>query len=496
MQSVQSTNEAVKVSSEIIIIGAGLAGLAASSILVEHGFRVTLLESRPRLGGRASSFRDPDSHEDIDNCQHVGLGCCTNWLDFCQRTGIHRELNTYDEFIYQEPSGRRSRLFRTGGPAPFHWTAGFASVKFLSWMEKFRLARGLFHLARTKNPSGPTDSWLEGHGQTDRIRSRFWEPILTSALNESLDRIDLRYARQVIVEGFLSHRDGARVLVPRRPLEELYGEGVGTWLRERGVSIRANEAVTALEYSTALNLITACQTRREVFRPTSVILAVPPKRALSLLPETLVRTPFFDRLAQFEYSPITSVHIWFDRPVMDRDHLVPLDRTTQWLFRRPVSSGDYVQAVISASRQLVPLGNPAIESMVLQEMHELLPAVNQARVIKTRVITEKSATFSVVPGIDAIRPSQQTPIRNLFLAGDYTQTGWPATMEGAVRSGYLAAESVLKYHGISRSILKPKLPTSWLSRFFFGLTNAEPDSRWPHGPIESQGRSREVLHAS
>jgi squalene-associated FAD-dependent desaturase len=452
----------------VLIIGGGLAGLSAAVSLAPRGFRITLIESRPQLGGRAGSFEDSQSDELIDNCQHVGLGCCTNWLDFCRAIGMGDALARYDRFVYQEPGGRRSTLGRSRLPAPFHLTPSLLKLKFLTLSEKLRLAYGVGRMVLARNVDAPVGVWLRRHGQTERILGRFWGPILTSALNEELDRIDFEYARQVIVEAFLAHRDAAAMFVPSVPLGELYGSPLKRWLADHGVVIRTGEAATELVME-GEERIRGVRTRSEELTADHYLLAVPPNRAISLLPESVVaKHPQFAGLRNFEFAPITSVHCWFDRPVMDVPHLTPLDVTTQWLFRRDDNEKNYIQAVISASRGLSTLGKEAIREQIVAEIREIFPAAKDAVLVHSRVVTERSATYSIQPGIDDIRPSPATPIGNLFLAGDYVQTRWPATMEGAVRSGRLAAEAILAAVGRPEGLVTEGLPigrfSAWLLR--------------------------------
>lgn len=456
----------------VVIVGGGLAGLAAASILAPRGLAVTLLEARPRLGGRASSFLDPTSGEWIDNCQHVTMRCCTNLDDFCRRVGIDSLLKREPVLYFQDEAGRVSSLSAARLPAPMHLAWSFLRLRFLSMPDKLRIAHGLVRLLR--EPSAPHGlsfrEWLLAHRQTPRTISRYWELILTSALNETTDNIDYRYARQVFVIGFIANRESAVVEIPSVPLGEFYGRRLEEWLTDHGVEIRLNTAATKLQISDESVLAVEIRSGAPVAAD-HVILTVPFHRVRDLLPVSVAQLPEFAVLERMASSPITGVHLWFDRPVMENPHLVAVGRTVQWLFRRPwkgensENQGQYIQAVISASRQLAGLGKEEVLKIIRNDVGQLLPESKTANLLHHRVVTERAATFSIAPGIDQLRPAQQTSIKRLWLAGDYTQTGWPATMEGAVRSGYLAAGAILKEVGNpDADLIRPPLKPSWLVR--------------------------------
>jgi uncharacterized protein with NAD-binding domain and iron-sulfur cluster len=238
-------------------------------------------------------------------------------------------------------------------------------------------------------------------------------------------------------------------------------------LDRAGVVVKLNEAARGLRFDPAAGRIAACETRGGDIVADAYILAVPHGRVRDLLPAETRDRPEFAALDKFETAPIASVHMWFDRPVMNHRHVTLIGRTIHWLFRRADDpSGQYVQSVTSAARELAALGKDGIRDKVVAELREVFPAARTARLIRCRVVVERAATFSVVPGVDAIRPEQETSIPNLWLAGDYTRTGWPATMEGAVRSGYLAAEGALAAAGRPDRLLQPPLPANFLIRPF------------------------------
>lgn len=440
--------------SHVIIVGGGLAGLATAAGLAPRGYRVTILESRPRLGGRASSFSDPATGQLIDACQHVSMGCCTNFNHFCRTIGIERYLEPQRTLWFQTPDRRVSRFRADPWPAPFHLGRALAGAHYLTITDKLRIGWGMLQLLLTSPEADPPAlDWFRQHRQNTRTIERFWGIVLTSALNESIDRVGLKYARKVFVDGFLKHRDGFTVHVPSVPLGQFYGPELRAWFDRYGVVVHENTGVKRIDRpaSGSRGIVVRLRDSRELHAD-DVVLAVPFDRLLDLLPSEIAAQPFFARVGNLKASPITSVHLWFDRAITPLPHVVLVDSLGQWVFNR---GGGYVQVVVSASRSLKTLGRDSIQAEIVAELNRLFP--NTAKLVRAKVVTEHAATYSVVPGVDNVRPTQRTPIPNLFLAGDWTQTGWPATMEGAVRSGYLAAEAILASHGQSDTLLQPDL---------------------------------------
>ena len=471
----------------VVVIGGGLAGLASAVALTEQGCRVHLLESRPRWGGRASSFVDHESGEAIDNCQHVAMGCCTNFLHFLETVGASSLFRVENELTFVSPDGRQTRFAECALPAPGHLAFAFASLPYLNWNEKLRLARAVLALARLRPDQARGRScldWLESQGQSENVIHRVWEVLLASALSESLDRIDLAYARKVIVDGFLAHRAGWRVSIPTVPLGEVY-QPIVRWLEKRGARIDLRTRLSTLRCEDGrIRQVEAVN--GEVIRGSDFILAVPHHAVSNLLPEAVREDPVFKRVDQIESAPISSVHLWYDRPLCELPHAVLVGRISQWLFSNwlmhdegAVEQGFVHQVVISASRHLRQLSQSETIEAVHQELRELFPGSDQATLLRGRVVTEHRAVFSATPGIDTRRPLQQSPVPNLQLAGDWTQTGWPSTMESAVRSGYLAAENILRRHGIACSLLQPDLKPSFWSRWLLNLP------RLPHPPQDA-----------
>jgi squalene-associated FAD-dependent desaturase len=472
----------------VVIVGGGLAGLAAASALAPRGFAVTLLESRPRWGGRASSFVDRATDEEVDNCQHVALGCCTNFLHFCRTVGIDRFFEREDHLTFITPDGAVSEFSAARWPAPFHLAPAFARLKSLSWFEKYRLARGLSALARTDPAECADESfleWLKRHHQPQTVRESFWHVVLVSALSETLDRIDVGHARKVFVDSFLRNRSGWEVWLPTVPLGELYGAAVEGWLVAQGVQCRrqcgAKQVTPVKPAGDNARLAAGIELRSgDVLEADDIILATPQYLLADLLPDSWRSIPEFAMAGELQTAPISSVHLWFDRPITGLRHATIIGGLSQWLFNRSAiqekSAGkrgpegaSYYQVVISASREVTSRPQDETIRAVVTELASLWPAASDARLIHARLVTEHKAVVSMLPGVEKHRSRQQTSISNLHLAGDWTQTGWPGTMEGAVRSGYLAAESVLRRNGREENLIEPDLPTSFLSRMLLGL---------------------------
>jgi zeta-carotene desaturase len=463
-------------SKSVIVIGAGLAGLSSGVALAEAGFRVKLLEQRPFLGGRASSYSLPDGGQ-IDNCQHVTLGCCTNLDDFYERVGALGKITRYGRLVFTDPAGHRAVMEASALPPPFHLAPSLAFYPSLSWSEKRGIGEAMLAIARRGGRNNDGDAlgrsmldWLRAHRQSAGAISRFWSVVLVSALNEELARIEARYGLDVFWKVFLSSRRGYIVGIPQVPLSELY-EGCRAPIEQRGGEVLCRAAVRELKHEggriSGVGMDGGRQHCADFY-----VLTVPHEAALKLLPEGVVTNePQFRRIQNLQVSPITSVHFWFDRDVMAEPFLTLLDRTTQWIFNKSRLNSDsgegrYLQSVISASYALVERSRQEIIDLCLGELRQVLPEAGEARLIKATVVKETAATFSPQPGSDCRRPSQRTPLPNLFLAGDWTATGWPATMEGAVRSGYLAAEAILSDCNAPKRLLKPDLPAEGLARYW------------------------------
>ncbi|MGD0212864.1 MAG: hydroxysqualene dehydroxylase HpnE [Terriglobales bacterium] len=455
----------------VAIAGGGLAGLAAGCALAEAGFRVSLFERRPYLGGRASSYQHPGTGEIVDNCQHVLLGCCTNLLDFYRRAGVQDKIRWYEKLTFLEPGGRASVIGPSALPAPLHTAWAFLRADCLNFRDKLGISRAMAALA----PWAPADlgesflDWLKHHGQTGQAIERFWKTILVSALNEDLDQVSVSYAAQVVRESFLKSAAAGRMGIPTVPLTDLYST-TGEYIRARGGDIQLRAAVESFRAEPSCVSVT---TNGQEQKFDYLILAVPFDVLARLLPDNPSSAALAAALGQFRTSPITGIHLWFDREISDLEHAVLLDRTIQWMFHKSRivtgrgNGGSYIELVVSCSRSLVEKSKTEIVEMAVNEAREFFPGARDASLVKSTVIKEVHATYSPRPGIDEYRPKPETAWPRVFLAGDWTATGWPATMEGAVRSGYLASEALSRFAGgTTASFLVPDLAPSGLMRLF------------------------------
>lgn len=458
----------------VIVVGGGIAGLSASVALANRGVRVSLLERSPRLGGRATSYTLPTG-ELIDNCQHVTLGCCTNLADFYSRIGVAGKIRHYDELVFVDSAGRRGRIKSWSLPAPFHLLPSFAAFRLLALRDRLSVARAMFRiLIAGGQPELPASismlEWLEQQNQTPSAINRFWSTVLVSALNEDLERIDANYGIAVFWKSFLSNAEGFRIGIPSVPLSELY-ESCGECITSGRGEVRTHTGVAQI-LMCGNEVKSVKLDDGEELAADFYVLALTFDRLLKVLPESVRDQAPFEGLRNIPVSPITSVHLWFDRTVMTEPFVALMDHTMQWVFNKtqlcPVGgqTGQYLQIVISASRTLSNQSQENIVALCIGELEQLFPLIRNVRLVRSVVIRENAATFSPRPGSNQWRPSQRTGIRNLFLAGDWTQTGWPATMESAVRSGYQAAEAVLVQDGRSLRIVRPEIPATGLARWF------------------------------
>jgi zeta-carotene desaturase len=458
----------------VTVIGGGVAGMSAACALAEAGLGVQLVERRGYLGGRASSYLHPGVGEVIDNCQHVLFGCCTNLVGFYKRIGVAEQIHWTSEMTMIEPGGRRSKLGPSFLPAPLHGLPKLMTAHAFSFADKVALGRAFSALMRPvpQDSAESLGAWLARHGQTQGTLDRFWRLVIASALNADIDSIALPYAAKVIRELFMNSAYAGSMGMSSVPLSELYA-GATKYLTECGAKIVLNANVESADWDEESSQWQAT-TRDGVLLSDFLVLALPFEATQKLIP----RMPPADgvdaltaQVERHEHWPICSVHLWFDREITELEHAVLLDREIHWMYNKGhlqpwrKLKGSYVELVISADRGFAALGREEAIALAVKELAEFFPAVAGAKLEKAVLIKEVRATFGVPPGIDAARPTSVSPWPSCFLAGDWTATGWPSTMESAARSGHLAAEAVCVAMGAPRVILNADLTPAGLMRW-------------------------------
>lgn len=439
---------------DVIVIGGGLAGLSAAVELSSRGASVLLLEQRPHLGGRTYSFRDKKVGDSVDNGQHLLMGCYHETRRYLDIIGSSRlaelQPNLRIDFIHAKKGNAALRCLPL--PAPLHVLSGLLRLGTLTPANRLRLLRlgvELFAPSRTKESElAPltVDEWLKRCGQPEENRKYLWDIIAVGSLNDETSKVSALLFYRVLKTAFLGDRLNASLLVPRVGLSELLVHPAEEYLKQKGVVIRKGVEVEKIEGGSDGVTAVVCNGKRE--RARSYISAIP-YYALQPLVVSLAR--WFgesSRLSRFRSSPIITLHLWFDKEVIDRPFVAVLDSTIQWIFNKSALLGiqrkdQYLSLVISAAAKIVDLPKDRLVRLAQKELADLLPASRGAKLIHSLVIKEKRATFSPAPEVLRLRPGTNSGIPNLFLAGDWTDTGFPATIEGAVMSGRRAAESAL-----------------------------------------------------
>lgn len=471
----------------VVVIGGGLAGIAAAVRLAGAGLAVTLVETSKRLGGRATSFVDTATGQVLDNCQHVLMGCCTNLIRLYEALGVADRIEWHRRLYFVDGDGRVDLLEADDLAAPLHLTRSLLSLKTFTLWEKIAIVRAMFALIRLGRDGRRRwhdrtfSQWLSAQRQPAGAVCKFWTPIVTGACNERPDRVAADYAMQVFQEGFLSHERAYVMGLSRVPLLQLYDTAVRVIEGAGGVvhlSTSAQQLRFAQGRAAALWVSGGGEISADAF-----VSALPFDRLARICPDEMIEAdPRLKWLGHFRVSPIIGIHVWFDRAVMTLPHLILTESPLQWVFNKGSPENDaasrtggssdtaqHLHGVISAAHDLVDQPADVIAQMVVREMRKVLPRAVGARVLHSRVIKEKRATFSARPGIERSRPAAAGAIDNLYLAGDWTRCGWPATMEGAVRSGHLAAAALLERIHLPTERLVPDLPSSAIYQMIGGL---------------------------
>jgi squalene-associated FAD-dependent desaturase len=442
------------------VVGGGLAGIAAACDLADAGLSVTLVEARPFLGGKTWSFRDEQTGMPVDNGQHVFLGCCTAYRHFLQRLGIAgaTHMQTRVRVPIFDAEHRRTALeaARVPLPAPLHLFSSFLLLPTLSWREKLRAARTLAAIARAGRRGRVTHDhisfadWLRAHGESERSIKYLWNLIILPTLNEECERASAGLALMVFQEGLLRHAGGARIGYATVGLSDLLCEATERYLLERGAVLRLGCRAIALDVEDD-RLVGVCLANGEVLPASQIVLALPHYALAGLAPAAWRSQFFFAHAAQLGVSPIVGVNLWLDRVIVPEPLAAVIGREeSYWVFDKgrllglDLAAGQYLTVSISGAHRYLDQPREQILAQVQRDLEAVFPAMREAQISHALVIKERQATFSAAPGSLTHRLPTETPVRGLYLAGAWTDTGWPATMEGAVRSGHAAAQAILR----------------------------------------------------
>ncbi|MEO8258555.1 MAG: hydroxysqualene dehydroxylase HpnE [Acidobacteriota bacterium] len=462
---------------DVIVIGAGFAGLSAAVELTQRGARVLVLEARSRLGGRATAFADSATGELVDNGQHILLGCYVETFAFLGAIGAldHVRLQPQLSVAMIDGAGRRSRLVCPPLPAPWHLVAGLLEWEALSWADRLsalRLAAPLKAAVRqaradtarpgpiAASPGETVESWLIRYGQTERLREMLWRPLALAALNQPADCAAAPAFARVLAEMFGRDPRAAAIALPTRPLHLMYAEPARAFIEQHGGEVRTGSAARVRVSDRTVEAVDAAGAS---WTPAVVVAAVPWFAIGDLFagsgvpPHPPMLAAMLERAARMSSSPIATVNLWFDRPVLDEPFVGLPGRAMQWVFdKRHVLGGgaSHLSLVSSGADRLVNLPNDQLIAAAHAEMLEAIPGVRPARLLRSTVVRERHATFSLAPG-QPERPPTATGVRGLFLAGDWIETGLPATIESAVRSGHRAAAAALEVLGTGLKGAKP-----------------------------------------
>lgn len=438
--------------SEAVVLGGGFAGLSAACLLAERGVRVTVLEKKPHLGGRAYSFKDPESGESVDNGQHLFMGCYRQTRAFLQKIGTAPLLKFPAglRVDYADAAGRRDVLSCPGVlPAPLHLAWGLWGLRGLSLREKWGLRRLDAALRPVRTGAVPCEldrltvrQWLDSLGQSARVQERFFDPIALGALNDDSRVAAATGFVQVLREIFYSDADASRLGLSSVGLSELYTAAAQAYIERRGGTVLLSKKVVAVDHEDGRCRGVALEGGERMTG--AVVSTLPPWDLRKLALPSVLKGAWKD----LRPSPIIGIHLWLDRPVMDEPFMGLLGTETHWVFNKSRlwnlnGGGQYLSLVISGAHVQVGRDPKALLAQAQADLTRCLPAFGEAKVLRSKVVKEPFATLSPVPGSDALRPAARSPLAGFAFAGDWTQTGLPATIESAVTSARLAVEAIL-----------------------------------------------------
>jgi squalene-associated FAD-dependent desaturase len=441
-------------SPDVVVVGGGFAGLSAAALLAERGARVLVLDARPQLGGRATAFRDRHTGELVDNGQHVLFGCYRATLAFLRRIDALENVRMQPsmEIAYRDLQGRRSVLKCPALPSPLHLLAAVLSWEPIPWLDRLAALKLAGPLGRARTelrqsghvsavPPGTVSEWLVAHGQRPKLRAWLWDPLAVAALNQSPDVAAAAPFVRVLAEMFGTDPTAASLVLPLKPLHQMYAEPARDFIRARGGDVRVNALARVI---VERGRVHGVEVRGDRIDASRVILAVPWFALRTVFgpvaPPELA--PVIAAGSAMESMPIVTVNLWYDRRVMDELFVGLPGREMQWVFDKRLAFGgeaSHLSLVSSGAERLTSLPADELIALAAREVAEALPSARLATLQRGTVVREKQATFSLAPG-QPVRPGPETRVDGLWLAGDWTDTGLPGTIESAVVSGHLAAD--------------------------------------------------------
>lgn len=439
-----------------LVIGGGLAGIAAAARLAEAGWQVALLEARASLGGRAFSYRDPQSRRELDNGQHVIVGACHNFIAFLERIGARHlwKLQRRLDVAVYDHAGRRGRLYGVAAPAPAHLLPAFLTYPHLGLRDKLQAVRGLLAALLTNRRQPQLEKitfyhWLRQRRQSERTIVNLWNVLIEGTLNDNVRDVSAAMGLMIVQDGLLQSRYAANIGYPTVPLGAAIGRPAQNYLQSRGVQVRLGCPAHAINTHDG-HAVSSVSVANDGLMEADVYLSAVPFWVLpNLLPSPLAARPPFSDLSRLQTSPIVNVHLRYDRPVMSGDFRYFLNSPLQWVFNTTgifgvaANGGQSLTVSISAAWEYIDSERQELARLTDRELRRAFPQARDAALLDAVAVKQRNATFRCAPGAGRRRPGPRTPLTNLFLAGEWTDTGWPSTMEGAVISGYNAADAVM-----------------------------------------------------